>query len=118
MQCPLSVILSLFKQDIRSVPLTGNRINVPRNGYLSYRNNRLLVIVGDVVVRKFRGIKRLFFWTRSNGTRKFKRSTDEFVFGSGMLRIIKYCAYYYSFDIPPQVKHSIYHYNVMFYSAL
>ena len=91
-------------QALRPVPLTGNRISVPRNGYLKYYNFRLLVIVDDLVVREFRRIRRLFFWTRFNGTRKFQRSTKEFVFGSGVLTVVKYSAYYYSFDIPPQVK--------------
>ncbi len=85
------------------VPLVGNCLRLPREGSILYKNNVLKVEVNGLVVREFRSIRRLIFWTGFRGVRVFYRSTNEFIFGSGQLKIINNCAYYYTFDIPPEV---------------
>ncbi len=85
------------------IPLIGNYLRLPREGSLQYKNNILRVVINGHVVREFRSIRRLIFWTGFSKVRVFSGSTDEFIFGSGQLKIINYCAYYYTFDIPPQV---------------
>lgn len=87
----------------RSFSMTTNRVKILRNGGLEYTNYRVEVIVDGVVVRHFLKIEMFIFWTRSKGTEKYYKGNKNYFHGSGVLHIVKNCAYYVTYDIPPQV---------------
>lgn len=73
-------------QTPQPIPQTGNRLQVPRQASLVFKNKVLKVVQSDQILRKFLDIRRLFFYTGFNGTRVFTTSApvplDE-IFGGG-----------------------------------
>ena len=67
-----------------TIPQSGSRVDIPREAFIEYQDNILMIVAEGNVLRSFEKVYFLFFQTGYNGTQTLSRSAPAgIIYGGG-----------------------------------